>query len=155
SRKELEQALRADGYTGTRLTDALKEYSANSLRDQIDQLLLVQRGRDLSINVDNEINRRLQEMMLQEKITDPDKFHDAIRDQYGMPWEDFRDKMKRQSVAQRVISQEVTYRVTIPEADLRKYYEDHKTDYVRKEQVFLSQIVISTEGKTPEQAAAA
>ena len=30
-----------------------------------------------------------------------------------------------------------------------------RSDFVRKEQVFLSQILISTEGKTPEQAAAA
>jgi hypothetical protein len=45
--------------------------------------------------------------------------------------------------------------VVIPEADLRKYYEQHKTEFVRKEQVFLSQILISTEGKTPEQVAAA
>src|SRR5258708_4289013 len=39
---------------------------------------------------------------------------------------------------------------------MQKYYEEHKADYMRKEsQVFFSQIVISTEGKTPEQAAAA
>ena len=44
---------------------------------------------------------------------------------------------------------------TFPEAELQKYYEEHKADFVRKEQVFLSQILISTEGKTPEQVAAA
>ena len=43
----------------------------------------------------------------------------------------------------------------IPEAELQKYYDEHKTEFVRKEQVFLSQILISTEGKTPEQVAAA
>jgi len=58
-------------------------------------------------------------------------------------------------MAQRVIGQEVTYRVVIPDPELRKYYEEHKSEYVRKEQVFLSQIVISTEGKTPDQVAAA
>jgi parvulin-like peptidyl-prolyl isomerase len=153
--KELEQGLRTEGYTGARLTDALKEYNANALRDQIDQLLLVQRGKDLNVNVDNEITKQLQEMMLQAKITDPDKFHDAIREQYGITFEEFRDKMKRRMLSQRVIGQEVSYRVTIPEADMRKYYEAHKSEYVRKEQVFLSQIVISTEGKTVEQVAAA
>jgi hypothetical protein len=39
---------------------------------------------------------------------------------------------------------------------MQKYYDDHKSEFMRKEsQVFLSQIVISTEGKTPEQLAAA
>src|ERR1044071_2247586 len=45
--------------------------------------------------------------------------------------------------------------MNIPEPELQKYYEEHKTEFVRKEQVFLSQILISTEGKTPDQVAAA
>jgi len=155
NRKEIEMQLRSEGMNGARLADAVKEYSSNALRDQIDQLLLVQKGKDLNINVDGEINRRLADMQVATKLVDPDKFHDAIREQYGMPFEDFRDKMKRQLLAQRVIGQEVSYRITIPEAELQKYYEEHKTEFVRKEQVFLSQIVISTEGKTPEQVAAA
>ena len=36
-----------------------------------------------------------------------------------------------------------------------KYYDEHKNEFVREEQVFLRQILISTEGKTPEQVAAA
>ena len=94
-------------------------------------------------------------MQVASKISDPDQFHEAIRQQYGMSFEEFRDKLKRQYLAQRVIGQEVGYRIQIPEAELQKYYEEHKGDFVRKEQVFLSQILISTEGKTPEQAAVA
>ena len=63
--------------------------------------------------------------------------------------------MKRQYLAQRVIGQEVGRQVTIPEAEAQKYYEEHKAEFVRKEQVFLSLILISTEGKTPEQVTAA
>src|SRR5437763_6580814 len=72
-----------------------------------------------------------------------------------MIYEDYRDKLKRQMLSQRFIGQEVGYRMNIPEADKRKYYEEHKADFVRKEQVFLSQILISTQGKSPEQVAAA
>jgi hypothetical protein len=59
-------------------------------------------------------------------------------------------------LAQRVIGQEVSYRIQIPEADLKKYYEEHQANYVRKDAVvYLSQILLSTEGKTPEQIATA
>src|SRR5262249_45065253 len=92
---------------------------------------------------------------VESKITDPDKFHDFVREQTGMTFEDYRDFLRRKMLSQRVIGQEVSYRINIPEADLKKYYDEHKTEYVRKEQVFLSQILLSTEGKTPEQAAAA
>jgi peptidyl-prolyl cis-trans isomerase SurA len=152
TRKDIEQQLRTEGLTGTKLSDAVKTYSANALRDQIDQLLLVQKGKDLNINVDGEVTREMADMQVASKITDPDKFHEAIHQQYGMTFEEFRDKMKRQYLAQRVISNEVGYRIQIPDVELQKYYEEHKTEYVRKEQVFLSQILISTEGKTPEQA---
>jgi len=155
NRKEIEQQLRAEGLTGQKLTDAVRSYSANALRDQIDQLLLVQKGKDLNINVDGDVTRELADMQVASKITDPDKFHEAVRQQYGMQFEDFKDKMKRQYLAQRVIGQEVGYRIQIPDPEMQKYYEEHKAEFVRKEQVFLSQILISTEGKTPEQAAVA
>ncbi len=154
--KDNEQALRADGYTGSRLTDALNQVQSNALRDQIDQLLLVQKGKDLNINVDGELNREITRLQVESKITDPDKFYDYVREQTGMPFEDYRDFVKRKMLSQRVIGQEVSYRINIPEADLKKYYEEHKSEYVRKEaQVFLSQILLSTEGKTPEQVASA
>jgi peptidyl-prolyl cis-trans isomerase SurA len=155
TRRDAEQQLRGEGLTGTKLNDEVRAYSANALRNQIDELLLVQKGKDLGINVDGEVTRELADMQVASKITDPDKFHDAIRQQYGMSFEDFRDKLKRHYLAQRVIGQEVGYRIQIPDAELQKYYEEHKSEYVRKEQVFLSQILISTEGKTPEQVAVA
>src|ERR1019366_9037445 len=62
---------------------------------------------------------------------------------------------KKELMARRVVRYEVASRVAIPEGDLQKFYDEHKADFVRQEQVFLSQILISTEGKTAEQAAAA
>src|SRR6516162_2699970 len=56
-RGEIEKELRSEGYTGARLSDAMKETSANALRNQIDEILLVQRGRDLNISVDTEITK--------------------------------------------------------------------------------------------------
>ncbi len=153
--REIEQQLRSEGVAGAKIADTLKEAQANALRDQIDQLLLVQRAKDLTISVDGDVTRELADMQVRSKISDPDKFHQLIQEQYGMSYEDFRDRMKRQALAQRVIGQEVGSRVVIPETDLRKYYDEHKAEFVRKEQVFLSQLLISTEGKTPEQAAIA
>jgi peptidyl-prolyl cis-trans isomerase SurA len=160
-RKEFEQGRRSEGLNGTRLQEALKQDTSNALRDQIDQLLLIQKGKDLNINVEGELTRQLADIQVQSKdkdgnrITDPDKFHQFIQEQTGMSFEDYRDRMKRQMLSRRVIGQEVGYRLNVPEADLRKYYDEHKAEYVRKEQVFLSQILISTEGKTPDQVAAA
>lgn len=155
TRKEIEQALKAEGLTGGKLQEALREYASNALRDQIDQLLLVQKAKDLTINVDPEITRELAAMQVQSKIADQDKFREYIYQGTGMTYEDFRDRKRRQYLAQRVIGQEVGRTVNIPEAEAQKFYEEHKAEYVRKAQVFLSLILISSDGKNPQQAATA
>jgi parvulin-like peptidyl-prolyl isomerase len=155
TRQEIDAELRQQGLNGAKLQQALQEKSADALRDQIDQLLLVEKAKDLNINVDGEITKRLAAMQVQSKISDPDKFHDFIREQMGMPFEDFKQQVKNQLLTQRVIGEEVSQKINIPEPEMQKYYEEHKNDFVRDERVFLQQIVISTEGKTPEQVAAA
>jgi peptidyl-prolyl cis-trans isomerase SurA len=155
TRLEIEAELRQQGLNGAKLNQAVQEKSADGLREHIDQLLLVQKAKDLNISVDSEITKRLAAMQVQSKIVDEDKFHDFIREQMGMPFEDFKQQAKNQLLTQRVISEEVGSHIAIPESEKRKYYDEHKADFVRDEQVFLQQIVISTEGKTPEQVAAA
>jgi parvulin-like peptidyl-prolyl isomerase len=155
TREMLRAELQQRGLTGNKLNDALREAEKDALRDQIDQLLLVQKGKDLNINVDPEVTRRLAEMQVQSKISDPDKFHDYIREQSGMTFEDFRQQMKNSLLTQRVVGQEISSRISVPEAEKKKFYEEHKKDFVRQEMVFLRQILISTEGKTPEQVSAA
>jgi len=155
ARTRLMEEAKSQGLTGAQLAEVVRNQDKNALRDQIDQLLLVQRGKDLDVKVDADVTRRLAEIQSQSKITDPDKFHDYIREQTGMSFEDFQQQMKNTLLTQKVIGEEISSRISIPEADLRKYYEEHQKEFVREEQVFLSQILISTEGKTPAQAAAA
>src|SRR5262249_36240605 len=107
------------------------------------------------INVDAEVTRELADIQLQRKISDPDKFHQWVQEEAGMPFEDVKQQMKNRYLTQRVIRQEVGGRITIPKAELMKYYEEHKGDFVRQEQVFLREILISSVGKTPDQVAAA
>jgi parvulin-like peptidyl-prolyl isomerase len=154
--KEIQGMLRQQGLTGAKLAEAIQENTANGLRDEIDQLLLVQKAKEMpSLSVEADVTKYFNQWQVTAKITDPDKFHEWLREQSGMTFEELRDRKRKELMAQRVVGYEVASRVVVPEADLQKYYDEHKADFVRKEQVFLSQILISTEGKTAEQAAAA
>jgi len=154
--KEIEAAAAQQGLKGAQLADALKQADAEALSEEIDNLLLVQKGKDLpGLNVDPDVTKFFQALQQQYKIPDPDKFHEWLHQQFGMTYDELRDRKKRDILAQRVVSYQVAQKISVPEADLQKYYEDHKTEYVREEEVFLSQILISTEGKTPDQAATA
>ena len=155
-RREIELVLRQQQHlSGPQLQQAVNEQSRNILSDKIDELLMVQKAKDNQISVDTDVTRYLLDLQVQSKITDPDKFHEWIQQETGMPFEDYKQKITNDYLVRKVVGQEVGSRIVIPDTDLRKYYDDHKAEFVRKEQVFLSQILISTEGKTPDQAAAA
>lgn len=153
------QALQAEaqqrGAKDAQLAAAVKEREKDVLRDRIDQILLIQKGKELNITVDPEITKQLAEIQKQANIADQEKFHAYVREQTGMSYEDYRAEMKNSMLTQRVIRQEVGSKINIPRAELQKYYEEHAKEFVREEQVFLREIFISTEGKDAAGAAAA
>jgi len=155
TRRQLEQELKRQGASGDKLKQALQEAEGNILRERIDQLLLVQKGKDLNISVDSEVSKYMGEIQLQSKITDPDKFQQFVREQTGMSFEDFKQQTKDGILTRHVIQREVGSRIAIPKAELLKYYEEHKNEFVREEQVVLREIFISTEGKDAAGIAAA
>ncbi len=72
-----------------------------------------------------------------------------------MPFEDFRQQMKDTMLTQRVISQEVSSKIPIKHEEVEKYYNEHKSEFIREERLFLREILISTENKDAAGAAAA
>src|SRR5690242_10371661 len=58
TRQQIEADFRQQGIAGAKLEQAVKEKQADALRDQIDQLLLVEKAKDLNLNVDSEITKR-------------------------------------------------------------------------------------------------
>jgi peptidyl-prolyl cis-trans isomerase SurA len=154
--KMIEAAAKESGLKGTTRDEKVKEAQSNVLKEEIDQLLLVQKGKDLpGLNVDAEVTKYFNAIQAQYKYNDDAKFHEFLQQQTGKTFEELKDEQKRKMVAQRVIGYQVVSKISVPESDLQKYYDDHKSEYMRNEEVFLSQILISTEGKTPEQVATA
>ena len=58
-------------------------------------------------------------------------------------------------LTQRVVRQEVGGRINVKKEDLRKYYDEHKTEFVREERVYLREIFVSTDGRDAAGKAAA
>ncbi len=147
SRKDLELRLKQQQIPAAQFQTELKQRETNLLRDRIDGLLLVQKAKDLQINVDQEVSKRMAQIQLDSKITDPDKFQQYIRENTGMSFEDFKQSMKDELMKGEVIRREVGSRVVVSRADAQKYYEEHKNEFVRQEQVVLREIFLGTEGK--------
>ena len=153
--RELAQELKAQGASGAQAREELEKRQKDVLRDRIDQLLLTQKGKELNINVDSEVSKYMANLQRQSGITDVDKFHDYVRKESGMTYEDFLSETKNQFLTREVIGQEVGRHINFSDKEIADYYNAHKQDFVREEKVFLSEILISTEGKDAAGVAAA
>jgi peptidyl-prolyl cis-trans isomerase SurA len=138
--------------TPEQLQTDIEDRRKNALRDLIDQSLLFQRGKDMDINVEPEVIKRLDQIRIQNKLDSMEALEKAVTSQ-GLNWEDFKDGIRKQLLTQRVIGSEVGSHITIGNDEVQKYYDAHKTDFIRPEQVALRSIEINTQGKKPEEIA--
>ncbi len=58
-------------------------------------------------------------------------------------------------LTRKVIGQEVGSHINIPQEEVQAYYDKHKAEFVRQEQVFLREILVSTGDGSPDAVAAA
>jgi peptidyl-prolyl cis-trans isomerase SurA len=154
-RADLEKQLRASGYTGTRLEDALKDETPNLLRNKIDNLLLVQKGKELELKVDPDVNKYLADLQRQTNTADPEKFQALVRQETGKSYEDFKEDLKKNFYVQGVVSEEVMRKIQFKTEEVRAYYDTHKDEFQREERVFLREITVSTQGKQDDPVALA
>ena len=136
--------------TPEQVKTAIEDRQKNALRDLIDQSLLVQRAKDMGVSVEPEVIKRLDQIRIQNKLASMEELEKAVSSQ-GLNWEDFRNNLRNQMLTQRVISSEVGSHITIGDDDVQKYYNEHKGEFVRPEQVALRAIEVNTEGKKPEE----
>jgi peptidyl-prolyl cis-trans isomerase SurA len=132
--------------TPEQLQAALADRKKTTLRDLIDQSLLAQRGKDMGISVETDVVKQLDQIRISNKLGSMDDLEKAVSSQ-GLNWEDFKNSIRNRILTQKVISQEVGSHISIGESDGRKYYEEHKAEFVRPEQVALREIIVSTDGK--------
>ena len=69
----------------------------------------------------------------------------------GLAWEDYKTTIRNSLLTQEVIRREVGSRIDIGNDEVKKYYDAHPQEFKRPEQVVLSEIFLSTEGKSPEE----
>jgi peptidyl-prolyl cis-trans isomerase SurA len=131
---------------GAQANDRIAEKEKDSLRDLIDQQLLIQKGKDLGITADTEVIKRLDDMRKQMNLESMEDLEKAAQDQ-GVSFEDFKQNLRNQIITQQVIGREVGSKIQITQKEAEQFYEQHKPELERAEQVRLSEILISTAAK--------
>jgi peptidyl-prolyl cis-trans isomerase SurA len=113
------------------------------LRDMIDQQLLLSKGKELGLNADAEVTRRLDMIRKQNHLDSMEALEKAVAQQ-GLSYADFKASIRNSIITQQVVRDEVGRRIQMTDAQEKAYYNTHKQDFAQPEQVRLSEILVPT-----------
>ena len=139
------------GLSGDELKKAMAAQEKQLLKQMIDDQLLVQKALDLNLNADNEVIKYLDNIRKEQKLPDMEAL-EKMMSQQGIDPAEFKQNLKNHSLKQQVLGREVYYKLQqISSEEVNKYYEAHKQEYDRPEEVRIREILISSEGKNPSE----
>ena len=125
------------------LQKALLEVTPQVIVDAVDELLIVQRGKELGFTMSNEQFNSILENIKKENKIESDEALQAALKQEGMTMADLRKQLERTSVVQRVQQQEVMAKLQVTDTELRSYYDAHLSEFATVPQVTLREITVN------------
>ena len=124
------------------LKKALDEVTPQLLVDAIDELLLLQMGKEKGYHLsDEQFKGWLDNLRKEQNLTDDQKFQNALK-QEGMTIEDLRKNVEKQFLVSQVQRDEVGSKLSITEEEARQYYLTHKNEFAEPATVTLREILI-------------
>jgi parvulin-like peptidyl-prolyl isomerase len=130
------------------LKKAVDEVTPQLLVEAIDELLLLQMGKEKGYQLsDEQFKGWLDNLRKEQNLGDDAKFTAALK-QEGMTIEDLRKNVEKQFLVGQVQRDEVGSKLSITEEEARQYYLTHKQEFVEPATVTLREILIEVPAAT-------
>lgn len=127
--------------------DDLAKAKKQLLATLIDNQLLVQRAQSLGISAETDTVLQLDQLRKENHLATMEDLQKAVEAQ-GENYEDYEQSVKNGILEQKVIEQDVAPRISAATPqEVAAYYNAHKSEFVRPDEVGLSEILIQTTGK--------
>jgi peptidyl-prolyl cis-trans isomerase SurA len=124
------------------LKKALANLTPQIIVSAVDELLLLQRGKELGLRLgDDQFKAVVANIRKEQGLTDDAKFAQALA-QEGMTMDDLRKQLERQMLIEQVQRQEVGSKLSITEEEARQYYAKHPEEFTDAASVTLREIFI-------------
>jgi len=137
------------------LKKALAEVTPMVLVGMIDNLLLLQHGKELNLHLtDDQFKAIVTNIRKEQGLTDEKKFQEALA-QENMTMDDLRKQLERQMIIEQVQRQEVGSKLNITEEESRQYYERHPEEFTDPTTITLREILIDVPASAGGTAASA
>jgi peptidyl-prolyl cis-trans isomerase SurA len=132
------------------LQKMLDQVTPDVLVDAIDEMLLLQRGKELGYRLsDEQFSQILENIKKENKLETDEQFQAALK-QEGMTLQQLRDSIEKRMIIDRVQQVEVMQKIGITEEDARKYYDEHPQEFTTPATVSIREILLNVpEATTP------
>jgi peptidyl-prolyl cis-trans isomerase SurA len=150
--QEVLEDLKAQGLKDQELEKKFNEIKPVILDSLIDQELLVQRAKELSLDCEPFVNEQLLRIMKENNLNSLEDLEQKMREA-GLDIAEVRRNLRTRCLSEQVRNREVFGRIFqgLTEQQKREFYEKHKEAFTVPGEVTLSQILILT-GKDEAQA---
>ncbi|MBI3493836.1 MAG: peptidyl-prolyl cis-trans isomerase [Acidobacteria bacterium] len=125
------------------LRKALDEITPQIMVDAVDEMLMVQRGRELGYRMtDEQFKGVLDNIRKENKIDTEEQLQAALKAE-NMTMADLRKNLERSMIVQRVQQNEVMSKIGVTEDEARKYYDAHLNEFTTQPTVTLREILVA------------
>jgi parvulin-like peptidyl-prolyl isomerase len=114
-------------FSGEELDRQLKEAQDSMLANMITELLLLERAESL-LDLDKVRRNLVDDFRKQQGIPSEEELARLLKEQ-GMARRDLEEQLVRMAIPQEVINYEVKRKISVSDAEIRKYYAEHARDW--------------------------
>src|SRR5262245_4954052 len=128
------------------LRKLLDQITPDLIVNVVDEILVVQRGRELGYHLsDEDFNRYLDNIKKESKIETEEQFQAALKQQ-GLTLPELRKNIEKTAIVSRVQQAEVLGRISVSEEEARRYYEEHRKEFTTPQAITLREIFVNVPG---------
>ena len=124
------------------LKAALEDVTPEILVNAVDELLLVQHGREQGYNLGDEQFKNVVEQVKKDNKLNDEQLKVALA-QEGLTMESYRSMMERQMIVGTVQRQEIMQKATLTDEEARQYYDTHHNDFMKPATVTLREMLVA------------
>lgn len=124
------------------LREALLEITPQLILEAVDELLLIQRGRELGLALgDEQFISIVDNIKTSNNLEDDADFEAALAAE-GMTMDDLRRSLERQMLSAEAQRTDVVDKIGVTEDEARAYYEEHSQDFTTPSEVTLREFFV-------------
>jgi parvulin-like peptidyl-prolyl isomerase len=146
------QLSQMDLRNDSKLLEELIRITPEILSNAIDELIVVQRGRELGLRMSDAIFKDYVENIKKENHFDDAMFKQALAQQ-GLTMEQLRPRIEKIFLRQGVLRRDVEPRISITEEEARQYYRAHPAEFMKPTMITVREIsvLVPSEARSGEQ----